>query len=64
MKSKTEAMHIPGKKDVVSDPADTADNIVISDGDNSKFVSYCSCFKYLGSFHTQEACNDDYDIEA
>jgi hypothetical protein len=64
MKSKMEAMHIPGKQDVLSDPSDTADYIVISDGDNSKFVSYCSCFKYLGSFLTQEACNVDYDIEA
>jgi hypothetical protein len=51
-KSKTEAMHISGKKDAVSDPSDIADYIVISDGDNSKFVSYCSRFKYLGSFFT------------
>ena len=61
--SKTEAMHFPGSQETPSTPEDTDDFVVIPDGKNSRFVSYCDTFKYLGTFLTPQG-DDEHDIQS
>ena len=57
-KSKTEFMHIP-KRGCTSSEADIAD---IAVGEN-RFISYCTKFKYLGSWISNDL-DDKWDFEA